>query len=491
MTGQSAWRDLLLVSAALAPLALGGAAAAQPSGANSSSNASAGGEVQEVVVTAGRREQALSKVALSVSAFTAKAMDVKGVKSFAELAKFTPGVTYDEERHDVSIRGIISKAGSGPTGVYIDDTPIQARALGLNANNTLPAVFDLDRVEVLRGPQGTLFGAGSEGGTVRYITRQPSLSDFTGVSHAEAAFTQDGAPSYEAGAAMGGPIVQDKLGFRVSAWGRRDGGWIDRVDYLTGDITQKNANAVDTYVLRGALTWEPTPDLMITPGIHYQRRDQHNYDNYWTALSDPGAGVYRNGTPEHMADRDWFYLPTLKIEYDWPGVKFISNTSYYKRLERVNGYSATLYDLSYFQQLTEGGVDPQLSDCVFCFGPNPLLTPTGPDLPGFGRYEALNLITNRQENITQEFRLQSSDPRGAADLDDRRLLSHNTQRSIEEIRDPQLPALTQYLWGEDMITAWGQSCCPTATTTSTTPRPTTARSPCSPTARSPSPRPSS
>ena len=461
MTSQSASRYLLFAAASLAPLALAAAAAAQPAGANAGPNAAAqGGGMQEVVVTAGRREQALSKVALSVSAFTSKTMDVKGVKSFAELSKFVPGVTYDEERHDVSIRGIISKAGSGTTGVYIDDTPIQARALGLNANNTLPAVFDLDRVEVLRGPQGTLFGAGSEGGTVRYITRQPSLTDFTGVSHAEVATTQDGAPSYEAGAAIGGPLVQDKLGFRVSAWGRRDGGWIDRVDYVTGDVVQKNANAVDTYVLRGAVTWRPTPDLSITPGIHYQNRDQHNYDNYWTALSDPGAGVYRTGTPEHMADRDWFYLPTLKIEYDWPGVKFISNTSYYKRLERVNGYSGTLYDLSYFQQLTEGGTDPQLNPCVFCYGANPLLTSTGPDLPGFGRYEALNLITNRQQNITQEFRLQSSDPGARLTWTIGGFYSHNTQRSTEEIRDPQLPALSQYLWGEDMITAWGQELLP-------------------------------
>ena len=115
-------------------------------------------------------------MAESVSAFTAAKMDVQGIKSFADIAKFTPGVTFDEDSHDISIRGINSTAGSGTTGIYIDDTPIQVRNLGLNANNTLPAVFDLDRVEVLRGPQGTLFGAGSEGGTVRYITTQPSLT---------------------------------------------------------------------------------------------------------------------------------------------------------------------------------------------------------------------------------------------------------------------------------------------------------------------------
>ena len=206
----------------------------------------------------------------------------------------------------------VRQAGSGTTGIYIDDTPIQVRNLGLNANNTLPAVFDLDRVEVLRGPQGTLFGAGSEGGTVRYITPQPSLTHYSGYAHSEIAYTQDGAPSAEFGVAAGGPIVEDKLGFRASAWIRRDGGWIDRVDYQTGAVTDADANRVDTYVLRAALAWRPTPNLTITPGIDYQKRDQHNYDNYWVAISDPGAGVYRNGTPDRMADPDRFYLPTLK-----------------------------------------------------------------------------------------------------------------------------------------------------------------------------------
>src|SRR5450432_886773 len=125
-------------------------------------------------------------------------MQVRGIKDFSQVALFTPGVTYDDASHDISIRGIESTAGSGTTGIYIDDTPVQVRNLGLNANNTLPSVFDLERVEVLRGPQGTLFGAGSEGGTVRYITTQPSLTTLSGFGHAEVAFTEGGAPSYEA-----------------------------------------------------------------------------------------------------------------------------------------------------------------------------------------------------------------------------------------------------------------------------------------------------
>ncbi|MDQ2859384.1 MAG: TonB-dependent receptor [Pseudomonadota bacterium] len=460
-------------------LAGGAAAQTAPQAADTSIRLGAT-EVGEVVVTATRKEESLSKVAESVSAFTAQKMEVLNIKSFADLAKFTPGVTFDSDSHDISIRGIASTAGSGTTGVYIDDTPVQVRNLGLNANNTLPAVFDLQRVEVLRGPQGTLFGAGSEGGTVRYITTQPSLTAYSAMAHAELAFTQDGSPSYEAGFALGGPIAQGKLGFRISAWGRRDGGWIDRVDYQTLNVTDGDANRVDTYVLRGALTWAPTPNLTITPAINYQKRDQHNYDNYWVSISNPGAGVYRNGTPDRMADPDRFYMPTLKVEYDLPWAKVISNTSYYNRLERVNGYSGTIYDLSFFQHLLTS--DPnQLSTFGFpalpavdgngapiacannCGSLYPLLTPTGPNaatLGPFANYFAQNRITNAQQNFTQEIRVQNASPAARLQWTAGFFYSFNRQQSNEQIFDPQLPALTQYLWGVDMITGWGENLLP-------------------------------
>jgi len=459
---------VLLAAAGGAPLLL--AAQAHAQSATISASSSKATDVSEIVVTASRREQNLSKVPESVSAFTAAKMDIQGIKSIADVSKFTPGVSFDQDTHDVSIRGIDSTAGSSTTGVYIDDTPVQMRNLGLNANNTLPTVFDLDRVEILRGPQGTLFGAGSEGGTVRYITNQPSLTKFTAFAHGELDYTDGGAPSYELGAAAGGPIVEDKLGFRVSAWWRREGGYIDRVDYQSLGVTEPNANRVDTVALRAAFAWAPTSSLTITPSIDFQKRNQNNYDNYWVGISNPGAGQFLNGTPDRMADPDHWLLPALKIEWKGPGVSFISNTSYYARKEEVNGYSGTLYDLSYFQHFTLGDTygypsDPNGNPCTNnCQSLYPLLTSTGINTslgqPLLNNYVATNVITNSQYNWTQEFRLQSNDPAAKLQWVAGAFMAFNYQRSTEIIYDPELPALTNLLWAEDMITAWGQDLLP-------------------------------
>jgi len=446
---------------------------ATPVLAQTTEGAGESGGLETVVVTATRRSEQLSKVPESISAFTAQRIDQLNAKSIADLVAYTPGVTFDTESKDISIRGVNSSAGDATTGIYIDDTPIQLRSLGFGSDNTLPSVFDLERVEVLRGPQGTLFGAGSEGGTVRYITPQPSLTDYSVYAKSEVSDTEDGAPSYEAGVAVGGPIVDDKLGFRVSGWARQDGGWIDKVDYMDpSKVLQSDTNWVDTYVGRAALTWKPTAHLVITPSVFYQNRDQNNIDDYWVGISDPDSGDYKTGTPENMADKDHFTLSALKADYDFGGAELISNTSFFDRKELVQDYSATLYDLSYFQQILDpsqpgGPRDPEGRGCVaaeplckFKDELYPLLTPTGINLGNFGHYQAINNITNTQDNFTQEIRLQSTDTDSPFTWIVGLFYSNQSQLSVEEINDPQLPALTQFLWGESMQMAWGEDLLP-------------------------------
>src|SRR3984885_7576415 len=233
--------------------------------------------LEEITVTATRREESISRVPISITAMNQEMLDQKGIKDFADVPRYTPGVGFDAgQTNQISIRGISSSGGSGTTGIYIDDVPIQVRSLGFNSDDALVKLFDLDRVEVLRGPQGTLFGAGSEGGTVRYITVQPSLNQSSVYGKAETSYTEGGAPSYEAGVAAGIPIVDGVFGIRFSAWYREDGGWIDRIDPTTLQVVDKNANSDGTAVIRLAALWQPNDAIRGTPSILYQKSQRND-----------------------------------------------------------------------------------------------------------------------------------------------------------------------------------------------------------------------
>ena len=204
----------------------------------------------DVVVTATRQADTVNRVPLSISAVTQKSLDQQGIKNVNDLQRSVPALTVSGIEAGVatfSIRGIVQ---SGPvtatTGVYLDDIPLQKRATtGVQQNNGTPSppLFDLERIEVLRGPQGTLYGGSSEGGTIRFIEPAPSLVRYSAQARVEVSSTQYGDPSYEGGVAVGGPIVQDKLGFRATVYDRHTGGYIDLVNPYTNQVQFKNANS--------------------------------------------------------------------------------------------------------------------------------------------------------------------------------------------------------------------------------------------------------
>ncbi|MBG6120433.1 MULTISPECIES: TonB-dependent receptor [unclassified Sphingobium] len=340
---------------------------------------------EDIVVTAQRRTESVQDVPISITALGRQSLDSRGVRSIDDLSKFAPGLNFSRTNitqnstTNISIRGVSSNSGAGTTGIYIDDAPIQIRNLGYSSGNAYPQIFDLERVEVLRGPQGTLFGAGSEGGTVRFLLPTPSLSETQLYTRAELGFTQGGAPSWEAGAALGVPLVEDKVGIRLSVSHRRTGGYVDRVNYITGALVDKNANSGDVTVARAALFIKPSEDVSITPSIYFQKLLQRDSDTYWAQLSDPSKRAYRSGNAIASPNRDRFILPSLKIEAELGPVSLISSSSYLSRRQHATS-DYTTYDSALF-----------------------VGTPYFPE-GAFSNSE----FYNRQKSFTQEVRLQST-----------------------------------------------------------------------------------
>src|SRR5688572_31220202 len=287
-----------------------GAALAPQAGAQSQ----AGPQLEEITVTATRRSQALSDVPISVSAIGDEELQQRGARQFDDIIRLTPGLNLTRQSFtgasQIAIRGISSNAGSGTTGIYIDDTPIQVRNMGFGAGNSFPGLFDIERIEVLRGPQGTLFGAGSEGGTVRFITTEPGLDAPSSTARAEMGSTENGDESYELGMAYGVPL-SDRVALRGSAYFRRDGGYIDAVGgtYEIVDPTgasygdsvnftktttyEEDINWAETKAARLALKFAATDNLTITPSVFYQRVENNDGSpSYDLSMSNQGDADY-------------------------------------------------------------------------------------------------------------------------------------------------------------------------------------------------------
>ncbi len=425
-------------------------AEATPAAATADAEAPTTIALDEIVVTATRREESISRVPISITAINQEALNEKGIKDFADVARYTPGVAFDtSQTNQISIRGISSSGGSGTTGIYIDDVPIQIRSLGFNSDDALVKLFDLDRVEVLRGPQGTLFGAGSEGGTVRYITTQPSLTQSSINAKVETSYTEGGSPNYETGIAGGTPIVDGVLGMRFSAWFRHDGGWIDRIDPTTLNVVDKNANRADTTALRVAFLWKPNDSISVSPSIVYQNQQRNDITIYWPEYSNPNQDRYFSANPTPRPEPDKFYLPALNVQAEMGPVRLISTTSYFHR-DEISGYDGTLYNLGYYQSLLPA------SGNAAGLAAFPLLDGSGVHLPaGLTNYRAPASVTNQQSNFTQEFRLQSTDPTAQLSWTAGVFYSLDRQLSLEEIHDPMADQLFNQLFGQNIATFFG------------------------------------
>ncbi|MDE1924242.1 MAG: TonB-dependent receptor, partial [Gammaproteobacteria bacterium] len=406
------------LAAAIASIAMASASTARADAPDASAAAGSGTDaLQQIVVTAERRTERLMDVPMSIAAFGRQALEKQQLHNIDDLTRVAPGINflrngnsvsgnYNDEGSDIAIRGIDSTAGAATTGIYVDDTPIQTRHLNFGTVNPFPSLFDLQRVEVLKGPQGTLFGAGSEGGTIRFITPEPGLHSYSGFARAELGQIDGGSQNYEAGAAFGGPIIDGKLGFRVSASYRRDGGWVNRVAYnpppstlvncspcygaapatvysgspTVAAITERNANWSDTATFRAAVKWKPVDSLAVTPSIYVQTLHINDSSVYWLNLSDPARNVYNDGNLQRNPSTDPWYIGALKVDWSLPDAQITSNTSYFSRAQHsISDYSQWVPTIFLYNQYT---------------------APTDTSSAYF---------TDRQDNFTEELRASSVD----------------------------------------------------------------------------------
>jgi iron complex outermembrane recepter protein len=427
-----------------------------------------GGGLEEIVVTATRREERLQDVPVSVLAFSQEKLDSQGLKNIDDLARLSPGLNfqrngmsssgnYNDEGSDINIRGVDSTAGTSTTGIYIDDTPIQTRHIGFGSINAFPTLFDLDRVEVLRGPQGTLFGAGAEGGVVRFIAPEPDLNKTSVYARADSSITDGGSPSWEGGLAFGTPLIDDVLAFRASVSFRRDGGWVDRVGYTlvpsstpgapptpvyNGDTTQPNANYSETSTARLAVTWKVNEDVEITPSIYYQHLQINDTAAYWVALSDPAANVYRNGNAGTNPSSDPFTLSAIKLKWNLGFASLFSNTSYYNRNQTASS------DYTQYLRATWSSIPGA--------GPNGFELPNTFPQPGDSGYA---LFKDNQRNFYEELRLSSNDTSSPFVWSAGLFYSHLSESVPEFIYDKTLnQEVINWTGGADSVCYTGQEC---------------------------------
>lgn len=297
-------------------------------------------QLGEIIVTAQRYEQRLQDVPLSVSVVGREEIAARGASELKDLQYSVPGLsTYEfgPGRQTVQLRGVSNSIGSSTIGIYLDETPLALDQQGDAFNVRL---LDMDRIEVLRGPQATLYGQGSMGGTIRYIPAAPRLDATGGAFVGEYSQTEDGDEGYKTVGVLNLPLVTGRLGVRLVAGYEKGGGFIDSLSTGEEDI-----NSAETYTLRGVLLARPSDRLSITLTALHQDTTQRSQDfgtnrqssallrepvedqysllqgklSYDLDFADLSASVYRvERSTSGVTDISGLYVPVLNVALGLP-----------------------------------------------------------------------------------------------------------------------------------------------------------------------------
>ncbi len=288
------------------------------------------GELEEVIVTSQKRTQDVQAIPASISVLSGYALKQQQIASYDDITRAIPGVSFSAGGAPglsfLEMRGVSSTSGASTVGIYLDEVPLNVRNTNYDGNTELK-LFDIDRVEILRGPQGTLYGASSMGGTIRFIPKAPDLENFGGEVTLGLGGTYHGDLNYSSEAVVNVPIVQDKLAIRGGISWSQDSGYINNLNYFTLKPRISDTNTERPLVGRIAALFEPSDDWSFTGAVFFQRDNLGDTSDFYPFL----GGLWEQNKQTRESSHDTVAVPSLTIKGDLGFAQLSTVTSYFWR----------------------------------------------------------------------------------------------------------------------------------------------------------------
>jgi outer membrane receptor protein involved in Fe transport len=365
---------------------------------------------QVVTVTAQKRAEDVKKVPLSISVVSGEALSANQITDFADLTRAVPNVSFNSQAgaglSTIEMRGVSSQAGSATVSIYLDDVSLTTRNL-YSQGTAEPRFFDIDRVEVLRGPQGTLYGASSLAGTIRFISRQPDTKHFGGTASATVSNTDHGGVNHEVQAVLNVPLSTNTLAFRIGVQEGRESGYVDQVDPATLKVTNKGINSSRWTVLKLGVKADLGGGWTLAPALFAQKYKSNDIDSTFLAVGDyqsanVGAplAIFQTSKTLREPGDDALTVPMLTVNGDVGFADLTAVVSGYKRsFNRTQ--DGTSINVGYIaKQIMKNATDPNDPSII-----------TNPPLAAFskviGRLPSAVELQNKIDQTSVELRLAS------------------------------------------------------------------------------------
>jgi len=324
---------IMKVSVLAVPVLVAGATACPQTVLAAAADDATGGALEEVIVTAQRRSERIQDVPSAITALDSEAISRLNLRGTEELARQVPSMTFDvltPGESTITMRGLGTAYGLSPTvSYYLNEVPLDMRTDGYSGAPDID-LFDVDRVEVLRGPQGTLYGASAMGGAVRIITKQPDFTRFASESEFALETADGGNEGWQVKTALNVP-VSDRFATRLVGTYQRVPGYVDRAEPASSfydphpddPVVDENANDVDVIGGRAIAKWLLTDAVTVTPSVMYQEIRADGRGDWYSNQPEFQIATYY---PEQSKSR--LLVANALVEADLGPMQLLSSTSY-------------------------------------------------------------------------------------------------------------------------------------------------------------------